>query len=340
MNFLVSVIVPFFNAEKTLERLVDSILAQNTDVPYDIVLIDDGSADASTLIAEDYARKHPYIKYIRQENKGVSSARNTGIGHSSGEFICFVDADDQLNENYIQCLYETIKDKCDLAVCSYELLTIKYRKERKLEARSFEDIAEFLLYLEKQKRTFVQSVWNKIFKTEIIEKQNIKFNEKLSISEDHLFFLEYCKYIKTAKTIEDILYVHIQTGKSLTTRRYDMDILFNRAKKVYCQSNYISSLYPNKQYEEYAFSNYRIDYYYALLQMYHPRSFLNRKKRMEKIEDYCSLFSKHEVRVWNRRQKVPKAIDYFTRTGGVVILDVLFFINCHYYRFVRKKFNN
>lgn len=93
-----SVVIPVYNTEKYLPECVDSVLKQSFS-DYEIILVDDGSTDGSAAICSDYSAKYPFIKTVRQANKGASAARNTGIEAASGEYIHFIDSDDLLPDD-------------------------------------------------------------------------------------------------------------------------------------------------------------------------------------------------------------------------------------------------
>lgn len=116
MNGLISVIVPVYNVEQYLHRCVDSILNQ-TYSNLKLILVDDGSCDASGKICDEYASNDSRVEVIHQENQGVSSARNAGIRCSQGEYITFVDADDELTENALDIAVKYIKDNSADVVC-------------------------------------------------------------------------------------------------------------------------------------------------------------------------------------------------------------------------------
>ena len=114
---LISVIVPVYNTEKYLEKCVMSILNQ-TYKNLEIILIDDGSTDNSPQICDSLAEKDNRITVIHQPNGGVSSARNTGLDNTHGDYIMFVDSDDYIAPNMIEFLSENIGDT-DIAMCGY-----------------------------------------------------------------------------------------------------------------------------------------------------------------------------------------------------------------------------
>ena len=113
---LVSVIVPIFNAEKTLSRCLDSLEEQTCD-DLEILLVDDGSSDQSARIAEAYAGKDGRIRVFRQANAGAGAARNRGLAECTGDYVCFVDADDYVSADYVRQMLSTARETgADLVV--------------------------------------------------------------------------------------------------------------------------------------------------------------------------------------------------------------------------------
>ena len=103
MSSVVSIIVPIYNAENTLHRCVDSLVNQSYQ-NLEILLVNDGSTDGTAKICNEYAMKDNRIKVLQQTNLGVSAARNKGLENVTGEYIAFVDADDELSPNAIQAM--------------------------------------------------------------------------------------------------------------------------------------------------------------------------------------------------------------------------------------------
>ena len=119
MDSKISVIIPIYNVEEYLERCVESVVNQ-TYKNLEILLIDDGSPDKCYKICDDWAKKDKRIKVVHKENGGLSDARNVGIRYSTGKYLCFIDSDDCIDENYIQYMYQAIKDNCsDIAICKF-----------------------------------------------------------------------------------------------------------------------------------------------------------------------------------------------------------------------------
>lgn len=116
----ISVVIPVYNVEKYLPQCIDSVLAQSFE-DYEVILVNDGSTDGSLAIAQQYERAHEKVKLISQENKGLGGARNTGIQHASGEFICFIDSDDTIAPDTLATAVEAANRlNCDIAVFDIE----------------------------------------------------------------------------------------------------------------------------------------------------------------------------------------------------------------------------
>ena len=109
-----SVIVPVYNAEKTLRRCIESLVNQPFD-RYELILVNDGSTDGSDAICQDYATRYSQIRYFQKENGGVSSTRSLGLEQAEGEYILFVDSDDYVSDDYFTVIdRELAKHPTDL----------------------------------------------------------------------------------------------------------------------------------------------------------------------------------------------------------------------------------
>lgn len=112
-NKKVSIIVPVYNVEKYLQRCIESILTQ-TETDFELLLIDDGSKDKSGLMCDDYAQKDKRVNVIHKENGGVSSARNLGIEKANGEWMCFIDADDYVRQDFLSNIQQYLFGDVDI----------------------------------------------------------------------------------------------------------------------------------------------------------------------------------------------------------------------------------
>ena len=120
---MISIVIPVYNAGEYLEECLNSIRNQ-TYQDYEVICVDDGSTDISGEICKAFANQDTRIKYLRQDNAGVSAARNLGLKNATGEYVCFVDSDDVLAENYLLRLLDLSKDG-SFSICSHTC-DIKY----------------------------------------------------------------------------------------------------------------------------------------------------------------------------------------------------------------------
>ncbi len=202
----ISVIVPVYNVEKYLNRCIESIINQ-TYQNIEIILINDGSTDNSSIICDEYAEKDARIKVIHKKNGGVSSARNVGLKNAKGEFITFVDSDDYIKLTCFEKMANGIKNNdVDMVVVGWE------DEESNLGwVNKHIDINCQKKYIQNEilSLDFFLTVWGHLFKRINISKQF--FNEELFYSEDTLFTVQsfYKKKNNKLLVIGEPLYVYI-----------------------------------------------------------------------------------------------------------------------------------
>ena len=116
-----SIIIPIYNVENTLRQCLDSVISQNID-DCDIILVDDGSTDKSGIIADEYADKHPSITIYHKENGGLSHSRNDGLERMNGDYVTFVDSDDELSPNTLEPLLNIMHNHPEYDILEYSVL--------------------------------------------------------------------------------------------------------------------------------------------------------------------------------------------------------------------------
>lgn len=192
---LVSIIVPVYNAEKYLNRCVDSILFQAmTD--FELLLIDDGSKDNSGRICDEYAEKDARVRVFHKPNGGVSSARNLGLDNAKGEWITFVDADDVIRACFSDIDWNILSEDliCFPSYSFYDdstvvLNSIERRDGIYIPAQSFYSGILYELVL--------RTTWSKLFRHSLIA--DLRFNKTIKIGEDQLFNLQYLYKTKSIR---------------------------------------------------------------------------------------------------------------------------------------------
>lgn len=199
MNAKVSIIIPSFNVEKYIFRAIESCLSQ-TYKNIEIVLIDDGSTDQTFEIESKYKKIDSRIITFKQDNKGVSCARNMGLSICSGDYIIFLDSDDWIENNTIEELIEFQKNNPESFIVTDRYFVIQKNDlsiEKKAPNSGKKDakISKDQFILRFCNHDFnLQSSCYKIYKKSIIDKHNIRFNEKIYHGEDGLFVFTYMMF--------------------------------------------------------------------------------------------------------------------------------------------------
>lgn len=216
----VSIVVPVYNREKFLDKCITSLINQ-TYKNLEIILVDDGSKDNSLSICQKYADKDDRIKAIHKENGGVQSARNKGIDESTGYYLCFVDADDYVSENFISNFinaYNTGKYEC--VVCGHICVGGNYNVLITNEQMLNLDISKFeterwALYFER----FACYVWNHMFITNIVKEHNVRFDKDIIIFDDTAFTMNYINHITSIGFTNSNDYYYVCEHDSLTVAK-------------------------------------------------------------------------------------------------------------------------
>ena len=212
INKKFSIIVPVYNAEKYIKKCIDTLINQ-TYKNIEIILINDGSTDLSFEICNQYARKDERIILINQENKGVSYTRNRAINISTGEYIIFVDSDDYCELNMLEEISKNLN--------SYDIICFGFSKVFKSNNETLIDTKPPISVNELKTKIFNDDnfrgfLWNKVFSSNIIKKNNIAFNEKIHFCEDLVFINEYMNYVKSSLYIAKSLYNYRMRKNSVT----------------------------------------------------------------------------------------------------------------------------
>lgn len=215
-----SVIIPVYNAEKTLRRCVDSLLEQcREDVQ--IILVNDGSSDSSGEICGEYARRNSCVLHIDKENGGVSSARNAGLDAAEGTYVLFVDSDDYVDRNYFSALSTMCGSReYDCVFFSFDFFGGAPASPVILPSFVSEDPAECAVrFSQALYRKYLNNPINKRFIREIIAEHGLRFPEEISIGEDKVFCLNYVMHCGSCLISPDILYhVSLENGESLSRK--------------------------------------------------------------------------------------------------------------------------
>lgn len=234
---MLSVIIPVYNAEKYISSCLESLLAYSGE-ELEVLVVDDGSKDGSGQICDEYAARDERVKVFHQANQGVSAARNLGLEHARGEWISFVDADDEVLPGYVEaCLNR--ENPADVAYFAHEGYNLKsgYYTERP-------EIEECLLGLKchEQGFEFYGYTWNKFFKASIIREHVLRFPLELNHREDEVFTTEFLHHAQTLEVLDGALYHYRidNNGVHLTQKQLSSHTLFLLASAIERQLPYWS----------------------------------------------------------------------------------------------------
>lgn len=218
---LISIIIPVYNAEKYLNRCLDSILRQDAS-KFEVLLVNDGSADNSSTICDTYANTNSNVKVYHKENGGPSSARNMGLTKARGTYIAFVDSDDYVMEDFIEILSSHIKEtNPDIIFFAYNhLKNDKIFKINNELNKSLDHKKILELLANTSANNFLWYPWNKLYKKSLIDKNNITFDLKIKVGEDTLFNMRCYYYANNVLNINNPLYNYVSNENSITQTPY------------------------------------------------------------------------------------------------------------------------
>lgn len=222
----VSVIVPVYNVEPYLCECLDSVKNQ-TLRDIEIICVDDGSPDNCGRILDEYAKEDERFIIIHQENKGLPMARQAGMDVARGEYMKHVDSDDYLDVEALEiCYNEAKKDDVDILVHG----AYAFNQDKQRIVRQF----PYQLITDQQFSTFGAAVWNKLYKSEFIRKNNFNYYGAANIGEDQYFNMQCVPLAQKIKTILNMLYYYRKHNSSMLASssriKHTVDLQHNISK--------------------------------------------------------------------------------------------------------------
>ncbi|MBS6172215.1 MAG: glycosyltransferase [Clostridiales bacterium] len=243
-----SIIIPVYNAEKYLNKCIDSILNQSFK-DFELLLIDDGSKDLSGKICDKYAEVDERVKVFHIQNGGPAKARNLGIKYATGIYIEFVDADDELIPEALENLYILTKNNPDIIIADSQIITAdeKVKNIISIEKNDQINVEEYLKNLNTvRKATLLHYIWNKWYKRELICENRIIFDENERLGEDFLFNCEIIDKADCVWGTDILLYKYYKRDNGSLSGKYIENELSRRRKM---DSTFLQ-LYENKKIKE------------------------------------------------------------------------------------------
>lgn len=219
---MISIIIPAYNVENYIETSINSVLNQ-TYKNIEVIVINDGSTDNTRQILNRFEGKDNRLKIIHKENTGVSDTRNQGIEMATGDYIGFIDSDDEIMPNMYEILYLNIKKyNADISHCGFELRNKNFSK-------NFNGTGN--IHIQSQKEALVSllkgdlfepAIWNKLYRRKMLE--NVKFDKRVKFNEDLLFNVDAFKNAKKV-VFHDLplyKYIHNPLSASRSTQSYEI----------------------------------------------------------------------------------------------------------------------
>ncbi len=321
----VSIILPTYNSDSVLKNAIESVKYQTYE-NWELLIIENGKKGQAEEIVKEFADDR--IKYIYQEIANVSEARNTGIDNAVGKYIAFIDSDDRYEKDFLQRMIKEISAKqTQIVTCGYRRV---YEKKQMLiqDCKNIENTTNIKEYLEILKESYLfNELWNKVYISEIINKNNIRFNKKYELGEDFLFNLDYIKKIDKASYINEPLYIYTdgETGLKLRYRPDKFNI-------EYELTQYLENVYKEQKWDmDYIYNRFARVYYNQIIDIYKPNNPANKKERDQQLKEiiskkeYQKELKELEKKVTDKKMKI--AIKYFFLKGKNMIKLFVFLNN-------------
>lgn len=321
----VSIILPTYNSDSVLKNAIESVKYQTYE-NWELLIIENGKKGQAEEIVKEFADDR--IKYIYQEIANVSEARNTGIDNAVGKYIAFIDSDDRYEKDFLQRMIKEISAKqTQIVTCGYRRV---YDKKQMLiqDCKNIENTTNIKEYLEILKESYLfNELWNKVYISEIINKNNIRFNKKYELGEDFLFNLDYIKKIDKASYINKPLYIYTdgETGLKLRYRPDKFNI-------EYELTQYLENVYKEQKWDmDYIYNRLARVYYNQIIDIYKPNNPANKKERDQQLKEiiskkeYQKELKELEKNVTDKKMKI--AIKYFFLKGKNMIKLFVFLNN-------------
>lgn len=269
-----SIIIPVYNVENYIEQCLESVVTQEFD-SFEVILVDDGSADSSGARCDVYAAQYPNVKVIHQENKGVSAARNIGLDTAVGEWVLFLDGDDWLASGMLEKLCEQIAEE-DADLYSYnaykadesgnvtekmlftpENISVSFYSENVRFRYITEELMQYKVGWE---------VCFRIFRRCLIKEKGICFRDREEVfAEDYLFTFQYLLFAKKIKHLCSVYYFYRQREGSCmqnVDKSSVLERLYHWAEEAYCIVKKENIRYVKKSFDVIYFRllNYHLQY--------------------------------------------------------------------------------
>lgn len=284
---LLSIIIPVYNSEKTINRLIASITSQQSHLfKLDVVIINDGSNDNSKILLDKISENYSFINCFHTENQGVYKARNFALTKIKGDYIWMLDADDFISKKAFQILQKYLDQDLEVLNFGYYLEDNQKNIIKKLPPY-IESVIDGITFLERNDgRLFL---WNNIYSASFLKQNKITFLAKSVSLEDSLFNIEVFSKAKKVKYINDLLYTYCFNGNSISKTRTNSHLLKlgQSSLTVHIHTKRLRDEFPENS-SQFKILNERLihsvlGFFFSLLKQNYQLSYIN-----ESFENYRS----------------------------------------------------
>lgn len=293
-----SIIIPVYNTERFIKKCLDSVL-QQTYTAYEVIVVNDGTTDASGEISESYSKKYNQIRVITQENKGLGGARNTGIDAAEGDYLVFLDSDDYIREDMLEVLHRALKEGYpDVVAFDAYMVDMSGAIHGRCSIQTYPSSranlsAKDLLMME-------PTSCFKIYRRQLFQENRIYFPERLWY-EDFATIPRVALHIQKMTYIKEPLYFYVQNPDSITHSKYS-----ERMLEITRAFDCVLKYYKDKEkfedyYQELEWNCFLHVLYYSSFRLLHSSY---RIKEMRSLEHYCTnLFTGYSHNIYVEQMK-------------------------------------
>ena len=224
-NIQLSVIIPVYNTQEYLERCVNGVIA-NKGINIEIILVDDGSTDASPSICDSFSSTYPYITTLHIPNSGPASAKNRGLDIAKGKYVAMIDSDDEpMGDMFVRMVREAMNNDADIVCCNYmerfeDGTTRSFHYSHDTTVLNHRQGVEHFL----MKKKIYTQCWTKIYKRQMLGQFNVRNVEGLKTDEDFIFNISCFVHANKTCVIDEPLYIYSMRETSLSKDYFNKDI--------------------------------------------------------------------------------------------------------------------
>lgn len=238
-DYLISIVMPVYNSKRFLAAAIDSILAQKR-IPFQILLVDDGSTDGSSDICDMYAAKHEFITALHKKNGGICDARNHGMRYAVGKYLYFMDNDDTIAPDFFETMEPLLQDEePDIIMFGTSLTDVVGGVERANMIRSLPDFRTdsneaFKQYIPTILREGMhRCVWDKLYRREFLLQNNAQFDKTFTHGgEDLCFNMQLFPHVCKLLNVEKVFYEYYIRDDQSTFRKFNPQIYKHSMRNI------------------------------------------------------------------------------------------------------------